>query len=369
MLGAVDRLSRPRWAVIQDARHRQRRRQGWILAAVFAVLVAAVVGWLIASSDNPGRTAAPPAIAVPRVQQPRLAGRVEDTTTLHGKVWALTCVHRCAGTGHGSVGQLTELDDRDLRVLTRAPVADPGVLTASNGAIWIAHFATGNLSRVDTKTGHTVASLHLQLPRPNVWGDRAFLPSGITFADGRIWVTTARGYVAEIDPRHLHVVRTIRSTSQATSTTTAAGRVWIADDGYGIGTVNPNSTRVIRHRIPWHGQPVSIETVASGAGLIWSLGSKTDGQDLTTGTVVTTIDPTTGRSTHQWSTPSGASMIVTNNGAYVAGLRGGQILHLTASQRPQRIDGPSFSNLTTATPHALWATTKRGNLLRIALTR
>jgi streptogramin lyase len=336
---------------------------------VLAALAAATVVWLTTSSDDPGSTAPPPAAAVLRVQQPRLAGRVEDTTTLHGNVWALTCIQGCAGTGPGSVGRLTGLDGHDLRVLNSYRVADPGVLTASTGAIWIAHFATGDLSRVNAKTGHTVATLHLQLPQTNAWGDRAFLPSGITFAGGRVWVTTARGYVAEIDPHRLHVVCTIHSTSQATSTTTVAGNTWIADEKYGIGTVKLNSTQVIRHRIPWHGKPVSIETVAAGAGLIWSLGSKTDGSSLTTGTVVTTTDPTTGRIIHQWSTPTGASMIVTNNGAFVAGLHGGQILHLTASQRTQTIDGPSFSNLTTATPHALWAATKRGKLLRIALPR
>jgi streptogramin lyase len=369
MLGVVDRLSRPRWAVIKDAPRRQRRRQRRILASVLAALAAAAVVWLIASSDDPGRAAVPSVVAVLRVQQPRLAGQVEDTTTLHGNVWVLTCIQRCAGTGPGSVGRLTELDGNDLRVLNSYPVADPGVLTASTGAIWIAHFATGDLSRVNAKTGHTVATLHLQLPRPNAWGDRAFLPSGITFTGGRVWVTTARGHVAEIDPHHLHVVRTIHSTSQAASTTTAAGNTWIADEKYGIGTIDLKNTQVIRHRIPWHGKPVSIETVATGAGLIWSLGAKTDGSSLTTGTVVTTTDPATGRIIHQWSTPTGASMIVTNHGAYVAGLHGGQILHLTASQRTQTIDGPSFSDLTTATPHALWATTKRGKLLRIALPR
>ena len=367
MLGAVDRLSRPRWAVIKDARRRQRRRQRWILTSVLAASAAAAVVWLIASSDHPRSTVAPSAVAVLRVQQPRLIGRVQDTTTLNGNVWVLSCIQRCAGAGPGSVGRLTELDGHDVRVLNSYRVADPGVLTGSAGAIWIAHFATGNLSRVNAKTGHTVATLRLQLPRPNAWGDRAFLPSGITSAGGRVWVTTARGYVAEIDPHHLHVVRTIHTTSQATSTSTAAGNTWIAEEKYGIGTIDLNSTQVIRHRILWHGKPVSIETVAAGAGLIWSLGAKTDGSSLTTGTVVTTTDPTTGRIIHQWSTPTGVSMIVTNHGAYVAGLHGGQILQLTASQRTQTIDGPRFSDLTTATPHALWVTTKRGKLLRIAL--
>ena len=370
MFGTADHPWRPRWAVIKDARRRQRRRQRRTLAAVLAAFAAAAIGWPIASSADPGQTTAPPRVAAARVQAARLDGRVTDATTLHGNVWVLTCERRCAAaspTG-GEVGQLTELDGRDLRLLKREPVPDPGVLTGRGGAIWLAHFATGNVSRVDPKTGRTTATLHLQLPRPITPGDRAFLPSGISFAAGHVWVATARGWLAEIDPHRFHVMRTVWSSSQATSATTAAGLTWVADELYGVGTFTANATHVTRHPIEWAGQRVSIDAVARGAGLIWTLGAKTNGVALTAGSVVTTINPTTGRITDQWSTPNGATMIVANRGAYVGGLNGSRILHLTAGHRPQTIPAPNFSALTTATSHALWTTTKAGKLLRIAIT-
>lgn len=306
-----------------------------------------------------------------RVQLALLDGRVTDATTLRNNVWVLTCERQCSATSptRDAAGQLTELDSRDLRVLKREPMTDPGVLTAGGNAIWVAHFATGNLSRVDPQTGLTTATLHLQLPTPIVPGDRAFLPSGISFSSEHVWVTTARGWVAEIDPRRVHVVRMVRSSSQATSTTTAANLTWLADELYGVGTFSPNATHVTRHPIEWAGQRVSIESVAHGAGLIWAFGAKTSGSTVTAGSVVTTINPTNGHITRQWSTPSGATMIVTNQGAYVGGLNGSRILFLTPGHRPQTIPAPSFSTLTTATSHALWATTKGGRLIRIAFTR
>ncbi|MGI8712095.1 MAG: hypothetical protein ACR2NR_02720 [Solirubrobacteraceae bacterium] len=360
-----------RWAVIKDARRRQHRRQRRILAMAAVLLAAAVSGGLIANSQDAGRPLGAGSAAVGAVQRVALGGRVTDATTLHGDVWALTCARQCGSVlaGHGGSGELTELNAATARVIGRAAVNDPGVLTSGNGQIWLAHFATGTVTRVNPQTGQTTATIQLELPTAIVPGDRRFLPSGISFAAGTVWVTTARGWTAAIDPRSAKVDRMIRSSSQATSVTTSGGLTWVADELYGVDTFTAHSTHVTRHRITWAGQPLSIETVAQGAGLIWALGSRTDGHALTTGTVVTAIKPKAGHVARQWPVPGGATMIVNNRGAYVAPLNGGQIEHLTATHGIQTIPAPEFRKLTTATPHALWATTRDGNLVRIALTR
>ena len=100
----------------------------------------------------------------------------------------------------------------------------------------------------------------------------------------------------------------IRSSSQATSVTTSDGLTWVADELSGVATFTAHSTHVTRHEITWAGQPLSIETVAHGAGLIWALGSRTNGHALTTGAVVTAIKPKSGHITRQWPVPGGATM-------------------------------------------------------------
>lgn len=360
-----------RWAVIKDARHRQRRRQRRILAMAAVVLAAAASGALIAHSPDAGRPPTASSAAVGAAQRVALGGRVTDATTLHGDVWVLTCSRQCGSVlaGHGGSGELTEVNGATARVIGRVAVNDPGVLTSGNDQIWLAHFATGTVTRVNPQTGQTTATIQLKLPRAIVPGDRRFLPSGISLAAGTVWVTTARGWTAAIDPRSATLDRMIRSSSQATSVTTFSGLTWVADELYGVATFTAHSTHVTRHQITRAGHPLSVETVAHGAGLIWALGSRTDGHALTTGAVVTAITPKSGHVTHQWTVPGGATMIVTNRGAYVAPLNGSQIKHLTATHRVQTIPAPEFRKLTTATPHALWATTRDGNLLRIALTR
>jgi len=360
-----------RWAVIKDARRRQRRRQRRILAMAAVLLAAAASGWLIANSQDAGRPLRAGSAAVGAVPRVALGGRVTDATTLRGDVWVLTCARRCGSVlaSHAPSGELTEVNGATARVIGRVAVNDPGVLTSGNGQIWLAHFATGTVSRMNPQTGQTTATVQLKLPTAVVPGDRRFLPSGISFAAGTVWVTTARGWTAAIDSRSATLDRMIRSSSQATSVTTSDGLTWVADELSGVGTVTANKTHVTRHQITWAGHPLSIETVAHGAGLIWALGSRTDGHALTTGAVVTAINPKSGHLTRQWPVPGGATMIVTNRGAYVAPLNGGQIEHLTATHRVQTTPAPEFRKLTTATPHALWATTRDGNLLRIALTR
>ena len=115
------------------------------------------------------------------------------------------------------------------------------------------------------------------LPRPiTTSGDRRFIPSAVSFSSDRVWVSTARGWTAEIDPRTARVIRMAYTSSQAPSATTAAGLTWVADELAGIGTFSATGTKVARHQIMWAGQPLDVNTVAYGAGLIWALGSATN---------------------------------------------------------------------------------------------
>jgi hypothetical protein len=374
MSEAIERSWTPsRWAVIKDARRRQRRRQRRILAAA-AVLLAAAAGWVVASKSRFGHAPMLKPVTVGTFEQLHLGGVVQDTTTLGANVWVLTCLRRCSqASSPASVGELIELTANGQPV-KRLPIADPTALTGGAGAIWIAHFDTGDVSRVNPQTGQTTATTHLQFPKPiatNGW--RRFEPSGISFGAGRVWASSPFGYVAEINPRTTRLQRMVFTSSKVTSATTAGGLTWVADELDGVGTFAAGSDHVATHHISWTGQPVDVQTVAHGTGLIWALGSETSYPtsltDPTTVGVVTTLDPRTGRIRHQWRvSPDAAALVLGNGSAYVGDDNDGRLLRLTAAHGVQTLHGPKAARLTAATPDALWAINRNGQLLRIGLT-
>jgi hypothetical protein len=171
--------------------------------------------------------------------------------------------------------------------------------TGGAGAIWIAHFDTGDVSRINPQTGQTATKTHLQFPEPittNGW--RRFEPLGISFGAGRVWASSSFGYVAEVNPVTARLQRMVFTSSEVTSATTAGGLTWVADELDGVDAFAVGSDHVKTHHISWAGQPVDVETVGHGAGLIWALGTQSSYlsslTDPSTVGVVTTLDPRTG---------------------------------------------------------------------------
>jgi hypothetical protein len=374
--------ARPRWAVIKDARRRQRQRQRRMLAAAAALLLAAAVGWLVASNPPSRPAATSPRVAVGTGDQLPFGGFLMDTATLGGNVWVLTCRRQCsrpsgspwdATWSTAGVGELIKLAANG-RPIKRIPVTDPTVLTGGAGAIWVAHFDTDEVTRIDPQTGQTTATIHLETPKPyTTSGDRRFRPSGISFGAGHVWVSMALGWIAGINAHTSRLDRVIFSSSEATSATTAAGLTWVADELDGVGTFAPSTHRVAIHQIDWARQPVDITTVAHGAGRIWALGSVfvPTPKDLNRSLdIVTTIDPRTRRVLQQWNIPGADSIVFANGTAYIGELGRAGVIRRTGPRTPQIVHLPRrVAALTAATPHALWAITQNGQLLRIGLTQ
>jgi hypothetical protein len=182
------------------------------------------------------------------------------------------------------------------------------------------------------------------------------------------------GYGAEINPRTARLERIVFTSSEAPSSTTAAGLTWVADELDGVGTFAASSNHVAIHYISWARQPVDVGTVAYGAGLIWALGQETNYLTSmthpTTVGVVTTLDPRTGRIMHQWRvSPEAVTLVLGNGGAYVGDDNDGRLLLLTPPRGVQILHGPAAAQLTAVTTHALWAINRNGQLLRFGLTR
>jgi len=99
----------------------------------------------------------------------------------------------------------------------------------------------------------------------------------------------------------------------------------------------------------------------NGAGLIWALGETTNFTvslvHPPTTSIVTTINPDTGRILHQWRVANNTTMVIADGGAYVGDDRHGRLLRLIPPDHLQVLHGPKSASLISATAHALWATT------------
>ncbi len=338
------------------------------------MLLAAALGWAISGHSWSGPAAGSPPVTVGTFEQLHLGGVVQDTTMLEGRLWVLTCLRHCSDPfSRTSAGQLIELAATG-RPIKRFRVSDPTALTSGAGALWVAHFATGDVSRLDPRTGKTTATTHVQLAKPiSPTGYRRFEPAAISFGAGRIWASDGLGYVAEINPGTARLDRVVFTSSEATSSTSAAGLTWVADELDGVGTFAPGGNHVGIHLVSWDRQPVDVGAVAYGAGLIWALGTETSFLASLTHPssvgVLTTLDPRTGRIVHQWRvSPEVRALVLGNGGAYVGDDNDGRLLRLTPPHGAQALRGPRSATLTAVTADALWAINRNGQLLRIALT-
>lgn len=368
--------SHPRWAVIKDARRRQRRRRRRVLASIAALLLATAAVWESVNHGRFGHPAAPPpGTVLGGVRTVPLSGDPLGTTTLRGNLWVLTCTRPREQGATCRRGDLTEIRAASDRVLKRTTVQDPTQLAGGAGAIWITHQDRGDVSRIDPVTGQTTDRIQLRLARSiTTRGRRRFVPSGISFGAGRIWVSSGLSFLAEIDPRIARVTRIVWTDSEATSTTAVQNQTWIADELAGVGTLAPGSNRVVRHQITWAGQPVDVNAVAHGAGLIWALGTETNYTarlvNPPTTSVVTTINPQTGRIVQQWRLPGAKSIVFRHGTPYIGVSARAHFTPPTGPRAPRIVRLPRHTDaLAAATAHALWATTDNGQLLRISLTQ
>jgi hypothetical protein len=257
-------------------RRRQRRRIGAIgaafsLVAVTAVLIAVVGG----SSQTP---LSPPMVqASARVA---LKGHVVGTAAAEGDyLWVLTCSSRCGGPPANfehSQGTLVKIDNRTGAIIASTNVKDPGVVAVGEGGVWTASF-DGVITRFDPQTAQAVGSVHLSLPRPVGTNDSEafeFLPSNVVVGEGAVWVSTAREYVAQIDPTTTRVVRTIPTHFGVTGLAVGGGSVWLSAGLFGLARIDP-STGEMGPTQPIEaadGRRLSMNYLAVADGSLWARG-------------------------------------------------------------------------------------------------
>lgn len=146
----------------------------------------------------------------------------------------------------------------------------PGItkVAAGYGGVWVV--GIGVIYRVDPATGKTVAGI----PAPGA-NDKL---SGIAVGAGAVWVTASPRFgVYRIDPRRDRVTAFIRLPPVPTGITVAYGRVWVTEPKAGPGTVvriDPQTNRVT-------GPPIRVGTgaagIVAGFGSLWVTNGTADG--------------------------------------------------------------------------------------------
>jgi DNA-binding beta-propeller fold protein YncE len=192
-----------------------------------------------------------------------------------GKLWVLQ--------GAGTVVRIDPATNAVAGKPLRVP-ADAEAIAVSQGALWVARVAPGDLgtpgddavTRVDLASGRVVATITV---------GRA--PLDLAATPGAVWVPNAGGgdSVARIDPRTNRLAgRPVTTGASPQSLATGGGSLWVANhDARTVTRVDLASGRVVAD-IPVPSEP---HRVAYGAGAAW-VGNWHDNS-------VSRIDPATNR--------------------------------------------------------------------------
>jgi outer membrane protein assembly factor BamB len=375
-MSSMPRVMLPRWAVIRDARRRQRRR--WRRRATGLLALAAMVGGADLVLRDSGAGA--PATAAPLradLLTARLGGDVLGAEAVGDRVWVDTCADLYCGAADTGLDseRLVEVDARTGAVLRRLPVlTNMDAWTVAPRSIWIAHLLSGEVARLDPVSGHVTARLRLRLAKPVAGHDRQFLPENMEYANGSVWVSTARGRLAQIDAHTGELVRMIPTPSEDNATAIDRHATWVAEGLEGIGLLRRGASRLRIHTIMRAGLPLNVYEVFAGTGVVWALAFP-DSTAVSHVTLVLALDPRTGRVIHRVRVAVNAfGATVTAGSLYVADFFRGRIYRVSREGTLRTFVTPRrHAWLVAGSPGALWAAEnvgrggRQGRLLRLRL--
>jgi hypothetical protein len=254
-------------AVIDTRVARRRRRRTVLLPAVTLILTAGLVAGLTFAF----RAAPPPgpadAASIAMPGEPFQAIVYEDA------LWALTSQPGCDGPA--CPGFVVKVDTLKGEVTGQVAITSPTGLTAGAGSIWLASFADATLIRLDPETATVDATIPLVLPGEEPGSDWKFLPTYVDANDDGVWVSTARGAVAHIDPATDRVVDVV-PLPPATVGGVAIGEesIWVGNGLGGMIRVDPQTHRV-DDGVPIDdevGRRLSVESPYTRGGSVWLVG-------------------------------------------------------------------------------------------------
>jgi streptogramin lyase len=151
---------------------------------------------------------------------------------------------------------------------------NPQAVAAGYGSVWVANFADSTIERVDaTAPDEKSVTIPLELSQPVAAGDRRFLPFDVTVGAGAVWASSARGYVARIDPASNRVAAMVKTTTHSTGPVVATDdAVWIGE-GLQLGRIDPITNAVSRVVIDGPGsRRLNVGALVLSNGSLWVSG-------------------------------------------------------------------------------------------------
>jgi len=247
---------------------RRRRRRTVLLPALTLILTTGlVVGLTFAFRPAPPFGPADAAsIAMP--------GEPFQAIVYGDALWALTTEPGCDGPS--CPGFVVKVDTLNGEVTGQVAVTSPTGLTAGAGSIWLASFADATLIRLDPETATVDATIPLVLPGEEPGSDWTFLPTHVDANEDGVWVSTARGAVAHIDPATNTVVDVVPLPPEGTGGV-VIGRdaVWLDNSGGGIIRVDPETHRAEEMATIYDdaGRRLTVAIGLARAGTLWAEGA------------------------------------------------------------------------------------------------
>jgi YVTN family beta-propeller protein len=249
-----------------------RRRWAPLAVGGLAVLVAALVGGIVASSGGgAGAAKQIPGDAVGAITPS--AGAIRAVVPLGASPSAMAAGDGAVWVANDNAGTVSRIDPKTRAVVETIPVgSSPSGIAVGARAVWVTNNDNGTVSRIDPKVDRVVQ----RIPVGNA-------PTGVAFGDGSLWVANSSdGTLTRINAITGAVVKTIGLGAAATDVAFGEGAVWVSDQaGDRLYRVDPHSDQVTAS-INVGAGPTAV---AVGFGSVW-VANSLDG-------TVSRIDPQT----------------------------------------------------------------------------
>lgn len=247
--------------------------------------------------------------------QPSKRGSASELAYGEGAVWALTCDSGCSGDRRNSRGSALRIDPASGEVLASVSLSNPSKVAVGEGGVWVISSWDDTVTRIDPASSQVVATIELELPFAvceSCPGPRDFLPYDVAVGEGAVWVDTARGVVARIDPATNDVAEMIRVPGDSTGElAVGGGSVWVTESVLGLYRIDP-ATNEISAKIAVdddEGRRLAVDQVAAGGDAVfaqgaWARRTTSLGHEVFVladlGAAIARIDPATNQSTGQF---------------------------------------------------------------------
>lgn len=252
------------------------------------------------------------------------------------------------------------------------------------GGVWVISFWDGTLMRIDPATSQVVATIELELPFAvcqSCPDPRDFLPYDVAVGEGAVWVDTARGVLAKIDPATNQVEDMIRLPAESPQDVAVGeGTVWVAMNLLGVYRID-SATDQVAARIVVDESPdrrLSGGQVVVGGGSVWVQGGwarrKTDSEGhevyvIVPGAAVARIDPSTDQSVALLSVGDSPRLMALDGGAlwlWSGGSSLERIDPMTGAEMAT-VDAPAGGRFVAVGDGAGWVALPDGGLTKVDL--